>query len=157
MAYASPYGRPLGLRARLARHRANLSDRSYPWHGMGLIADVELIMRFLDKREWLESLRTNPDPDAQRFADELLADTETLDAVQLAANGVRTPIAANAADAAHRAPTYDPVATVEQLDEAAQSALGAYRQVRTVLEQAGVADDATTDEELPGLIRALLA
>ncbi len=147
--YVSPYGKPRGLRARLEKHRATLSQNGLPWHGLGLIADVELIMQILNKREWLEAMHKSADPDAQRFAAELLADDETLDA------------AWNAAEHAKALPdgtdTLDPVAVTEALDAAALQAQATNRGIRRVLEQAGVADDATTDDELPDLLRALLA
>lgn len=147
--YVSPYGRPRGLRARLAKHRANLSDRQYSWHGTGIIDDMELLMKFLNKREWLEAMRLSPDPEAQQFAAELLADDETLDAAYDAATHVKAIETDDIAD--------DPVAVTEALDAEATKAQATNRGIRRVLEQAGVADDATTDEELPDLLRALLA
>lgn len=156
--YVSPYGKPRGLRARLAKHRATLSDRSFPWHGTGLIDDMELIMAILDKREWLEAMRLSDDPDAQRFADELLDDDETNKAVQSAADQVRTKIPnVNTKITPHRAPSYDPVATIEHLDEAAAKAQAAVASMRRTLEQAGVVDDETPDDMLPALLQALLA
>lgn len=147
--YVSPYGQPRGLRARLAQHRANLSDRSYPWHGLGLIADVELIMQILNKREWLKAMHRSDDPAAQRFAAELLADDETLDA------------AWNAAEHAKALPkgtdTLDPVAVTEALDAEAVAAQRIVRAVRAGLERAGLADENTPDEMLADLLGVLLA
>lgn len=159
MTYTSPHGKPRGLARRLAAMAGRLGNGAdrHLWAGLGIIEDLRMASHILNKREWLEHLRTSPDPDAQRFADELLADDETLEAVQDAASSTRTPIAANTADSAYRQPTYDPVATVEQLDDAAQGALHAYRQVRQVLEQAGVADENTPDADLPALIGVLLS
>lgn len=156
--YVSPYGKPRGLRARLAKFRTMLSQQGLPWHGTGIIDDMELLMQILNKREWLEKLRTSDDPDAQRFAAELLDDDETNEAVQSAADQVRTQIPdVNTESTAHRAPTYDPVATIEHLDEAAVSAQAAVAAMRRTLERAGVVDDETPDEMLPDLLQALLA
>lgn len=148
--YVSPYGKPRGLRRRLAEWADKMgSDRSLPWAGLGIIGDLKLAASILNKREWLEAMRLSNDPDAQRFAAELLADDESLDA------------AWNAAEHAKALPkgtdTLDPVAVTEALDEAATKAQATNRSIRRVLEQAGVADDQTTDEELPDLLRALLA
>ena len=156
--YVSPYGKPRGLRERLAQHRARLSDRQYPWHGTGLIDDMELIMAILDKREWLEAMRLSDDPDAQRFAAELLDDDETNEAVQSAADQVRTKIPdVNTETTPYRAPSYDPVATIEHLDEAAAKAQAAVASMRRTLEQAGVVDDETPDDMLPAMLQALLS
>lgn len=148
--YVSPYGKPAGLPRRLAEWAQRMgTDRSLPWAGTGIIEDLKLAAAALNKREWLEAMRLSDDPEAQRFAAELLDDDETLDA------------AWNAAEHAKALPDdvdkLDPVAVVETLDATALQAQATNRGIRRVLEQAGVADDQTTDEELPDLLRALLA
>ena len=156
--YQSPYGKPRGLARRLADMAVKMAanENRHLWAGLGIIEDLKLASRVLNKREWLEALRLSPDPDAQRFADEALADDETLDAVQLAASSARTPIAANTAESAYRVPSYDPVATIEQLDEAAQQAQRDYRSVRDVLVQVGAIAPDDNETPVADLVRALL-
>ena len=158
-AYQSPYGRPSGLRERLAAHRNNLSSTRYPWQGTGIIADLELLMQILDKREWLQAMLRSDDPDAQRFAAELLDDDETNEAMQLAAEQVATKVDANstAAPPLYRRASYDPVATIEQLDEAAQEAQRQVRAIRDVMQRAGAIDDETSDDDLPVFLQVLLS
>ncbi len=148
--YVSPFGKPTGLKRRLLEHVERMGrDRNLPWLGTGIIEDLKLAAAILNKREWLEAMRLSNDPEAQRFAAELLDDDETLDA------------AWNAAEHAKALPDdvdkLDPVAVTEALDAEATKAQATNRSIRLVLEQAGVADDQTTDEELPDLLRALLA
>ena len=103
----------------------------------------------LNKREWLEKLLLSDDPDAQRFAREALVGDETLEAVQDAVDRAQA--------SAEKYLGADPVAVIEQLDEAALAARRDYAAVRDVLVQAGaLADD---DEETPvaDLLRALLS
>ena len=148
--YVSPHGFARGLPARLAEWAQRMgADRSLPWAGLGICEDMKLAAAILNKREWLEAMRLSDDPKAQEFAAELLDDDETLDA------------AWNAAEHARALPkgtdTLDLVAVTEALDAAALQAQATNRSIRLVLEQAGVADDQTTDDELPDLLRALLA
>ena len=149
-AYVSPYGSPRGLAARLVNWAERMgTDRNLPWAGLGVIEDLKLAGYVLNKREWLEKLLLSDDPDAQRFAREALADDETLEAVQDAADRAQA--------SAEKYSGADPVAVIEQLDEAALAARRDYAAVRDVLVQAGaLADD---DEETPvaDLLRALLS
>lgn len=147
--YVSPYGKPRGLRRRLAEWADKMgSDRSLPWAGLGIIGDLKLAASILNKREWLEAMRLSNDPDAQRFAAELLADDESLDA------------AWNAAEHAKALPkgtdTLDPVAVTEALDAEAVAAQRIVRAVRAGLERNGLADENTPDEMLADLLGVLL-
>lgn len=147
--YVSPFGKPRGLRARLAKHRATLSQPGLPWHGTGFINDLELLMKLLDKREWLEAMRTSDDADAQRFAAELLDDADELETVETAAANVN-----GLPDEEHALPG---VETIERLDAATVELRQRVAGMRAVLERAGVVDDGTPDEMLPDLLQALLA
>lgn len=147
--YVSPFGKPRGLRDRLAKHRATLSQPGLPWHGTGLIDDLELLMKLLDKREWLEKLRLSDDPDAQRFAAELLDDADELETVETAAEHVE-----GLPDEKHALPA---VETIERLDAEAVKGQRALRDIRELLEAQGVVDDATPTDDLPGILRALLS
>lgn len=145
MAYVSPHGKPAGLAHRLAEWAERMgSDKGLPWAGLGIIGDLQLASRILNKREWLEAMRLSDDPEAQAFAAELLADNETYEAAEDAAAHVR-----GLPDEPH---ALDPVETIEKLDRRAQD----YERVRAVLVDAGaLADD---DEETPvaDLVRALM-
>lgn len=149
-AYVSPYGSPRGLAARLADWAVRMgTDRNLPWAGLGVIEDLKLAAQILNKREWLEKLHLSDDPDAQRFAAEALADDETLEAVQDAADRAQA--------SAEKYSGADPVAVIEQLDEAALAARRDYAAVRDVLVQAGALADDDTETPVADLMRALLA
>lgn len=48
MAYQSPYGRSEGLAERLRKWAKQLgTDKSLPWHGTGLVADLEAAAQVL--------------------------------------------------------------------------------------------------------------
>lgn len=148
--YVSPHGRPAGLAARLGDWAGRISiDHSLPWAGLGIIEDLKLAAQVLNKREWLEKLRLSNDPDAQRFAAEALADDETLEAVQDAADRAQ---ASN-----EKYSGADPVAVIEQLDEAALAARRDYDRGRDVLVQAGALADDDRETPVADLLRALLA
>jgi len=108
-----------------------------------------LAAQVLNKREWLEMLRLSSDPDAHRFATEALADDETLEAVQDAADRAQ---ASN-----EKYSGADPVAVIEQLDEAALSARREFESVRDVLVQAGALSPDDRETPVADLLRALLA
>ena len=49
MTYKSQYGQPEGLRDRLGEWANRLgNDKSLPWAGLGLIADLEAAVRHMD-------------------------------------------------------------------------------------------------------------
>ena len=143
--YQSPYGSPSGLLGRLAGHIRNLGQHGRPWLGLGLPADLRLIMQVLNKREFLERLRASDDPDAQRFAAELLDDTDELETVDDAASRVQgLPEIAEALPA---------VETLEKLDARAQD----YEAVRHVLIELGVLEANDRETPVADLVRAVLA
>lgn len=146
--YVSPYGKPAGLRARMAAHRKLLGTPGFPWHGLGLVADLELVMRFLDCDEWLEAVRTGPDTELAALASDLMADRETLDAAYNAMQHVK---------GVETHDNDDPVSVIEALDKAATENEAFGRRIRDTLEQLGIVDDDTPDEQVPDLLRALLA
>lgn len=148
--YVSPYGKPRGLAARLSQWASRMgTDRSLPFAGLGVIGDIKLAAQVLNKREGLEKLLLSDDPDAQRFAREALCDDETLEAVQ------------DAVDRAHGSPEpysgADPVAVIEQLDEAVLAARRDYEAVRNVLVQAGALADDDKETPVADLLRMLLS
>lgn len=143
--YKSPYGQPRGLRARMASHINKLGQSGLPWHGLGLLADVRLLMQMLNKREWLEKLRASDDPDAQEFAAELLDDCDELETVDDAASRVQ-----GLPDEKHALPA---VETLERLDARAQD----YERIRHVLVELGVLDASDRETPVADLVRAVLA
>ena len=81
--YVSPHGHLSGLRDRLKRTLARLgTDRSLPWVGLGLVKDLEVILQLLNLQEFAEWLRVNGPPEHRGFADDILADQFTLEAVR---------------------------------------------------------------------------
>lgn len=72
MGYVSPFGKVDGLPLRLAKFVERMStDRSLPWVGLGLIHDLELVLKLLTLPEFADWLRTHPDDELQRWADEI--------------------------------------------------------------------------------------
>lgn len=139
--YVTPSGHLEGLRGRLARWVERMgTDRSLPWVGLGLVRDLEVVMRLLNLREFAEWLKLHGPPEHQEFADDILRDQETIEAVHDALK-----------HAGHE--VIDPVAGVEALD-------GEVRQVdaiRQVLVETGALAADDQDTPIPDLLRALLA
>lgn len=135
------FGAVVGLRQRLAEWCTCLgTDRTLPWVGLGLIRDLEIAMQLLDLREFAEWLRTKGDPDHARFADDILADQETIEAVHDALKHAGHDV-------------HDPVMGVEALDKEVRQ-VDAIKQV--LVDTGALAkDDEETD--LVALLRALLS
>lgn len=140
--YVSPYGHLSGLRDRLKRTLARLgTDRSLPWVGLGLVNDLEVILQLLNLQEFAEWLRVNGPPEHRAFADDILADQFTLEAVR------------QAVDTAGQRDEPDPVKAVENLHDE----LGTFDAMRRVLVETGALADDDHDTPLPDLLRALLS
>lgn len=143
MTYVSPYGKIAGLRERLAKFRERLcTDRSLPFLGMGIVADLEVVVRLLSVQEFVDDLRTKGDEEQARWADELAGLIDTADEhEQLIADIERT---------VRVEPDQEYAAAIEQ-------AAGEAKAIRQVLEETGAlaADDTETD--VPALLRALLS
>lgn len=145
MSYVSPYGQPRGLASRLLKMAQIMATDRGRWAGTGIIEDLKLTASILNRREWLEKLRLSDDPDAQRFAAELLDDVDELDCVETAAAHVRgLPDEPEALQG---------VETIERLDKRAQD----YESVRAVLVQVGALDDGDRETPVADLVRALLS
>lgn len=143
------YGNPAGLPGRLAEWcRRMRYDRQLPWAGLGIIADLELLVQILNKTEWLDAMLRSDDPDAQRFARELLADNETVEAVELAASRAEHVDADCSAD---------PVQTIENLDGRCGVLTRESDGVRHVLVEVGALADDDEETDIAALLRALLA
>lgn len=143
--YQSGYGKLPGLVSRLRQFRDRLGQHDMPWFGMGLIADLELIMQLLTLDEYKDWLRTSGPEEHREFADEidrLQLEVETVDDVAAHVEGLPAE--------EHALPG---VETIEKLDERAKVTQG----VRDLLSELGIADDQTTDDELVPLLRALLS
>lgn len=152
MTYRSPYGRlDAGLRDRLAGLVATLrTDRQHPFIGLGALADLELIMSLLNKREFLDWLHVHGPDDQRRFAEELRANVDTAEACE------------DAAAHAEMVPTKlgdwpDPVQAIEALDKVAQAATRDYDAVREVLVDVGALEADDADTPVADLLRALLS
>jgi len=141
MTYVSPYGKLPGIARRLQRQRDRLAtDKSFPWLGTGLIADLEVLVQLLNLPEFAEWVRTHGPAEHQRFGDEIAG---AFDACRVA--GYASPSLA---------------ANVDGLDDEnrrneAQALVAA--DVREVLIETGAL--AAHDQETPiaDLIRALLS
>lgn len=145
MTYVSPYGQIPGLPGRLADwlHRLR-TDRTLPWVGLGLIHDLEALMQLLDLQEFAEWLRTKGDPAHAQFADAILRDQFTLEAVR------------EAVDIAGYRTVSDPVKAIETLDQECRGHEALADQMRQVLIDTGALAPDDTVTPLPDLLRALL-
>lgn len=66
------YGEIEGLPGRIAYwHERVCTDKSLPWVGLGLIHDLEAVLRLLSLPEFADWLATHPDDDLQRWAAEV--------------------------------------------------------------------------------------
>lgn len=141
--YRSPYGKLPGLAQRLAEHIRTLSTDKYaPFVGLGMIEDLRMVSRFLNLREFAEDRRINGTDDEREFADEILRNEETLQAIE---NALQHAGFGN----------YDPVAAVETMDRETRN--DAFAKVRGLLVEKGALapDDDQTDPV--DLLRVLLA
>ena len=144
--YVSPYGKAPGLLARLAYwSRQFRTNRALPWFGTGFIADLEFVMKLLNLREYAEWLKLHGPAEQQQFADDILRDQETLEAV---------------GDALRHAglQNYDEVAAVELLDrERRRNNSEEIDAIRAVLVENGALEESDHDTPLADLLRALLS
>lgn len=141
--YQPRYGALPGLRERIAEwsHRLG-TDRSLPWAGLGLIADLEAVLKILNLREFAEHLRVTGTDEQREFADEILRDQETLEATESA---LRYAGFTN----------FDPVAAIETM--ARDTRNDQLAQIRAFLVEQGML--APDDHETPivPLVRAFLS
>ena len=143
--YVSPYGKMSGLRDRVADWVDRLgTDRALPWAGLGLIADLEAVLKILNLREFAEHLRLTGTAEQRQFADDILRNEETLEGVTqaLADGGLRN---------------YDQVAGVETLSRERDAAVREIEGVRTALIQVGALPPGDTDTPILPLLRVLLS
>ena len=134
-AYRSPYGQWSGLIERLGGWAQRMStDRTLPWAGTGIIKDIELAMRFLNAREFLEHLRVHGPDDQRAFAADAI---EALDTTEAAESAVYN------ADF--------------NLGKAARAATAENEEVRELLVSLGALADDDTETAIPDLLRALLS
>lgn len=148
------YGRAAGLVDRLATWQRRLRQ---PGAGVpalgdapagafwgGLTADLGVVMQILNLREFGEWLRTNGPAEHREFAAELLANEETLEAVDaaLGAAGLQN---------------FDPPAAVETLTRERDAAVNGERSVRAFLVEQGMLAEGDTTTPIVPLLRVLLA
>lgn len=153
MTYESPHGKAPGLVARLLGWVDRMgTDRNLPWAGLGIIGDIKLAAQILNSREFLENLRTHGTPDEAEWAQILLADLDTLEAVESA---VYT--AGSRRDLGPDGQWTDPPRAIEILAEQATEAERDYRAVRDVLVSTGALSADDTETPVADLVRALLS
>lgn len=136
----SQYGQIKGLPERIAEWVQRCSrDKSLPWVGLGLIADMEAVVRLLSLEEFGKWLHTHPDDELQRWGVTVLdaaADRAHLEKLTARIDTAVPPIDDN-----------EP--SLDQIDRAGE--------VRTVLVELGALAPDDTDTSIPDLLRALLA
>lgn len=133
------WGAPELLPQRLAYWVERIKfDKALPWAGLGLLADLEAVMRLLSLQEFADWLRVHPDPDLQQWARAVQTAADERDSI---CEAIDTSLPDVAGDY-----------------EGDVEAAGKFMtDVRGVLVECGAlaADDTATD--VPGLLRALLA
>lgn len=140
--YVSPHGHLAGLRDRLAKWVDRMGrDRSLPWVGLGLVNDLEVALQLLNLQEFAEWLRVNGPPEHRDFADDILSDQFTLEAVR------------DACDSAGYRDEPDVVRAIERLDDDSRIA----DKLRHVFVEVGALDAKDTETDLVALLRALLS
>lgn len=154
MSYESPYGKPAGLRKRVAdwHYRLRSSAGNVPAIGHvqagafwgGLVADLGVIMQILNLREFGEWLRANGPAEHRQFADELLRQDETIEALDSAMTRAGLT-------------NFDPVAGVETLQRERDAERQQIAAVRQLLVEQGMLAAGDTTTPLAPLLRALLS
>lgn len=144
--YVSPFGRLRGLTDRVAVLSARLRrNDGGPFIGLGPIADLELVMRLLNLREYAEWLAVNGDDEQRRWAGEITRlQDEASDTEDMLADIERVV----------------PVGAEQPYAEAVEAVAAKARQhdlTRAVLEQVGALVPGDTSADVPALIRALLS
>jgi len=143
--YVRPFGQLPGLVRRLAtwsaKLRAPIPNMPCP---VGLIDDIEVVMRLLNAREFAEWLHQHGEGDASRFAADFLAALDEQEGEERLATDIERAL-----------PVANGQTYADAVDQAASKAI-AYDAVRATLVNCGaMADDDDTD--VPALIRALLS
>jgi hypothetical protein len=132
------YGEIEGLPERLADWlKRTKYDKSLPWVGLGIVADLEAVVRLLSLEEFGQWLRTHPDAELQRWGDEVLDAAGDRDAL-LATIDEHLPEG-------------------ETATAAVELAGATITDVRAVLVECGALSPDDTDTDVPALLRALLA
>lgn len=140
------YGQIAGLPGRIAYWvERTCKDASLPWVGLGLIADLEAVLRLLSLEEFGEWLRTQPDDKLAEWGNAVL------EAVDVMAQHDR--LVEDIDDATEHTGDTPPDELVKQLADDRRQ----FENIREALVETGAlsADDRTTD--LAGLVRALMA
>lgn len=139
--YVSPHGHVAGLAERLAKWMDRCGrDKTLPWVGLGLIADLEVAVQLLNMREFAEWLRTHGDPAHARFADEIM---HAQDALAIA--GYHTPSLAENIDGLDDENRENEKQAIELAE------------VRKVLVQTGALSADDKDTPMSALVMALLS
>jgi hypothetical protein len=143
--YVSPYGAMAGLAERIAALSKRLRQPGYGnFVGLGPCADLEVVMRLLNLREFIDHLNVNGDDEQRRWAAEMLAALDEVDEADSLYEDIDRVLPVKPGD------FYG-----EAVEVAAKKAV-VYDAMRAVLEQVGAIDSDDTTTDLPALIRALL-
>ena len=137
------YGKIHRLGERVEKYRAMLCrpGSGMPFYG-GLVKDLEVILRFLNAREFAEWLRVHGDSEQARFADEILEALED----QADFDGLKTDIEKAL-----------PVAEGQAYSDAVERSARLGDQVRDVLEECGALAKGDEATDIPALLRVLLS
>jgi hypothetical protein len=133
-----PYGQIEGLPARLAEWVGRFKyDKTLPWAGLGVVADMEAVVRLLSLEEFGNWLHTHPDDELQRWGAEVLEAAGDRDALMAAID--------------------EHLPDDDTYEGAVRKAGENNDAVRAVLVECGALAPDDTATPIPDLLRALLA
>lgn len=141
--YVSPFGKLEQLHERLAKFRRRLCERgSGTFVGLGPIADLELVMRLISAREFVEWLRVNGDQEQARWAADILEEMDRGEDYGRLTDEIERVV---------------PVAPGQEYGEAVEQAAALGERMRAVLVETGALADDDTATDPAALLRALLS
>lgn len=139
--YDPPYGKMAGLPERVANWIKRLSSPALPWIGMGLIRDLEMVMRILSLREFGEFLRSRSGIDSE-WGDEIIAAADAADELEELQADIEKAV---------------PVEPGEIYADAIERAAKLGERMRAVLVETGALADDDTATDPADLLRVLLS
>lgn len=139
--YDPPFGKLSGLPDRIGSWCKRLRSPGLPWAGLGLIRDLEMVMRLLTLREFGEFLRSRAGIDSE-WGDEIIAAADAADELEELQADIERAV---------------PVEPGEIYADAVERAAKLGERMRAVLVETGALADNDTETDPADLLRLLLS